>query len=139
MRTLSEKIKHNILLPFGQKAAGEHTGYVHDRTGFSRATILFYCFGIVGSPTSASVQLDIITQDDSGQNTYTTKTVTYSTTDGTLNMSGTTQREFDVLFGVNDYENVTIKATVSFTGGTSPTMNIGAVVVLHGSVYEPAD
>lgn len=135
IRGMADKISHNILLPFASRSAGTYTGYDHDIKTFKRAAILFYCFGINGSPTTASVTLTFKTTG--GTNTNTNKQVVFSTTDGTLNLSGTTERTIDLLFGVDDYTTLQVEADVSFTGGTSPTMNIGCVVVFYDAPIVP--
>lgn len=112
-------------------AAGTINGAGIDRRGFESCTLFASTGDIAGSPTATTV--DIKLQDSADNSTFADLTgaaLTQITAADTLE-----QKDID-LSGAKRY--IRIVRVVAFTGGISPTVDVGVGVVLAGAVDIPA-
>lgn len=106
-------------------SAGNYTTGSANRVGFSEAIVMLVSGAVSGAPTATSVSVDIEHSDDGS--TW----ASYAT--GVASLNGANQSTFAGvdLLGAKKY--VRAKVNVSFTGGTSPGIQLSAVLVGAGS------
>lgn len=105
-------------------SAGTVTGLAIDRSDYASAVIHVDLGASTGSPTAIDVDVSL---EESADNSNWSAVSTILPNLSTANSTST----FDIdLTGRKKY--VRIKAAVAFTGGTTPAIQLGAVIVLGG-------
>ncbi len=107
-------------------AAGAVNGNTVDRTGFTSGKLIVQTGATSGAPTAFTV--DVKLQESADGSTWSdvspaVTVPTVSTADSVASV------DIDLSGLLN---NVRAVATVGFTGGTSPAVNVGSVLVLGG-------
>jgi len=112
-------------------AAATINGVAVDRRDFGSAVLTHFAGAATGAPTAQTAATKLQESDTSG-GTFTDVTgaapsdLTVDDTDSSVDVDLTGVKRF-----------VRVVTTVSFTGGTSPTLPVGAALVLGGSVDAP--
>ncbi|GIV86081.1 MAG: hypothetical protein KatS3mg054_0110 [Chloroflexus sp.] len=119
------------LAPAGRAAGDYLSSPAGDRLGFSEAVVLVNAGAVTGGPTAFSIDVTLEHSADgsSGWTTYATSTAVVSAANSAAFAA------FD-LEGAKQF--VRAKLTVNFTGGTTPSVIVGAEVLLGGSQKIPA-
>lgn len=106
-------------------AAATVNGNTVDRTGFTSGKLVVQTGATTGSPTAVSVVVKL--QESADGSTWSDVSPAVSTTVGAVNSASEVNVDLSGL-----QNNVRAVATVSFTGGTSPTVNFASSLVLGG-------
>ena len=118
------------ILPQATDGAADVNGAAYDRLGFNSGVIAASVGASTGAPTAVSVVFKLQESDD-GSTGWTdvadaSVTIDAENTIGDVNLK---------LAGTKQY--VRVVATAALTGGTSPTLQIGASLVLGGAEEKP--
>jgi hypothetical protein len=120
------------IAPVSATAGSTNGALVIDRRDYLSCKLSVVTGAVSGAPTTTSVTATL--QDSDDGSTGWTDVADATTTAAT---AANSEGHVDVdLSGVKRY--IRVNRTVTFTGGTSPSVMVGAVVTLGGAVNIPA-
>jgi hypothetical protein len=133
MRSLYDSVKALVSLRPQAAAAGTINGTGADTSGYNSAMLVLEAGAVAGSPTAQT--LDVKVQESDDNSTFTDVTgwslaqITAANQSRVLRLDGLDARK----------RYVRAVAVVGFTGGTSPTWQIAAEILLGRAYQEPVN